>query len=116
MRITLVRFDYDVARALRQRNLQTGGQVQRFIDSEVIRRMDTYTPFDSGALKSSPLAQTSIGTGQIVQQTPYARRWYYMPAKFQGSPTRGNKWFEKMKINHKDSILKGASSICGGRV
>ncbi|WP_299034115.1 minor capsid protein [uncultured Anaerococcus sp.] len=115
MKITLLAFDYDIEKSLRQRSLQERGAVQKFIDSEVIRRMDPYTPFRDGDLKSAPIKQTSIGSGLIVQQTPYARRWYNNWAKFNGAPTRGNKWFEKMKVSHKESILRGAAAICGGR-
>ena len=45
---------------------------QRFIDSECMRLMDPYTPFDKGTLKSAPNIQS--GGGKIVQQTPYAKR------------------------------------------
>lgn len=86
---------------------------QKFVDSECIRLMDPYTPFDKGTLKSVPNIQS--GGGQIVQQTPYAKRWYYEKANFQGAPRRGNRWFERMKLNHKDNILKGAAGIIGAK-
>ena len=89
---------------------------QDFIDSEVIRRMDPYTPMDSGFLKKSPLLLTVIGSGNIVQNTPYARRWYYTPAKFSGAPKRGNYWFERMKNEGgKEAILRGAKLIVAKR-
>lgn len=86
---------------------------QRFVDSECIRLMDPYTPFDKGTLKSVPNIQS--GGGQIVQQTPYAKRWYYEKANFQGAPRRGYRWFERMKLNHKDNILQGAAKIIGAK-
>lgn len=86
---------------------------QRFVDSECMRLMDPYTPFKNGALKSSPNIQS--GGGKIVQQTPYAKRWYYEPANFNEAPRRGNKWFERMKENHKKDILAGAAKIIGAK-
>lgn len=109
------KFDFDKVKALKKRDLETGGEVQKFIDSECIRRMDPYTPKDVGTLIGSATTQTSVGSGRIVQQTPYAKRWYYEPANFQGAPMRGNRWFERMKSSHKDSILRGAASIAGAK-
>lgn len=109
------RFDFNQVKALKNRDLETGGKVQSYIDSECIRRMDPYTPKDVGTLIGSATTQTSIGSGRIVQQTPYGKRWYYEPANFQGAPMRGNRWFERMKSSHKDSILRGAASIAGAK-
>ena len=109
------KFDFDNVKALKKRDLETGGEVQKFIDNECIRRMEPYTTKDVGTLIGSATTQTSIGSGRIVQQTPYAKRWYYEPANFQGAPMRGNRWFERMKSSHKDSILRGAASIAGAK-
>lgn len=87
---------------------------QRFIDSECIRLMDPYTPFQYGTLKSAPNIQS--GGGKIVQQTPYAKRWYYEKANFREAPRRGNKWFARMAKNHKHDILAGAAKIIGAKV
>lgn len=113
--INFNRFEFDQVKALKKRDLDTGGKVQKFIDSECIRRMDPYTPKDIGTLIGAATSQTSIGLGKIIQQTPYAKRWYYEPANFQGAPMRGNRWFERMKSSHKDSILRGAASIAGAK-
>lgn len=113
--IFLKEFTYDADKSLTKRNLQEGARVQAFVDSECIRRMDPYTPFDIGILKSAPLRQTTIGSGKIIQQTPYAKRWYYERANFQGAPMRGNKWFERMKASQKGAILAGAAKIAGAK-
>lgn len=96
---------------IRKHHLEEQGRVQKYIDSEAIRLMEQYTPFDTGTLIKSVQVQSKIGSGKLVQRTPYARRWYYTPARFNGAPMRGNRWFEKMKINHKDDILKGAKRV-----
>ncbi len=102
---------------LKARGLQNRGRVQEVIDSEVMRRMDKYTPFRSGYLKGSPLIYTQVGKGEIIQETPYARRHYYNfgKASFQGAPTRGSHWFERMKADHKDGILRTAAREAGAR-
>ena len=91
-------------------------EAQEFVDSEVIRKMDPYTPMDSGFLKKSPILLTVIGSGIITQMTPYARKWYYTPAKFAGAPMRGTHWFERMKNEGgKEAILRGAQLIMARR-
>lgn len=113
--IHLKKIDYNTEKSLKKRGLGVGLAVQQYIDNEVIKKMDPYTPFDSGVLKSSPLSQSKIGSGLVTQQTPYARRWYYTNASFSGAPRRGMKWFERMKQNHKMEILSGAARLSGGR-
>lgn len=102
---------------LRDRKLETGQSAQVFIDSEVLRRCAPYVPFDTGALNRSGVVNTVLGNGRVVYQTPYARRWYYVPANFHGAPKRGNYFFERMKNNGgKEAILRGVAKITGGRV
>ena len=101
---------------LKDRGLQKNGKVQQFIDSEVLRRCDPLVPKDTGALIDSGILETTIGSGKVKYSTPYARRWYYIPAKFTGAPTRGNYWFERMKKNGgREAILRGITLISGGR-
>lgn len=107
--------EYNPAQVISKRDLKEGGKVQRHIDSECIRLMDPLTPFRDGTLKGAATNGTSIGSGQIVQQTPYAKRWYYEPANFNGAPTRGNKWFERMKASNRSAILQGAARIAGAK-
>lgn len=75
---------------------------QEFVDSECIRKMNPETPRRTGVLIKSATLGTVIGSGEIDQIAPYARRQYY--------EHRGKSyWFERMKNRHKDSILKGAA-------
>ena len=76
-------------------------RAQKFVDQECIRRMAPETPFRSGALRKSATLGTVIGSGEINQIAPYARRQYY-------EHKSNSKWFERMKNRHKDSILRGA--------
>lgn len=77
---------------------------QSFVDRECIRRMAGDTPRRTGILVKSATIGTVIGSGEINQVTPYARRQYY-------EHRTKSKWFETMKNREKDSILKGAQKI-----
>lgn len=106
---------------LRNRGLEENGRVQKFIDTECLRRCDELVPKDTGILKQSGILCTQIGSGEVKYRTPYARRWYYMSAQFQegsgsgmGTVGRGNYWFERMKQQYKEQILAGAKRVAGG--
>lgn len=105
---------------LRERGLNKGEKVQKFIDSEVIRCMDPFTPFRSGTLKKSATLGTVIGSGLIKYTAPYARKNYYENAGrgtegTQNGGRRGRKWFERMKPVYLSTILSGAAKIAGAR-
>jgi hypothetical protein len=117
--------------------VQPGGKIQKFIDSECIRQMDPYTPFQSGGLVNSVTIGSKIGYGDIKQNIPYGRYQYYgklMVSSLTGSawaskgeskvltdkdlvhnknknPKAGPYWFERMKADHKKNILNGAQKI-----
>lgn len=122
---------------LKKRGLQNMGKVQKYIDSECIRLMKPYTPMLSGWLVKSLTSGTVIGSGEIHQNTPYAKYQYYgklMVSSITGSayarqgekkvltsknlkyntsknPNAGAFWFERMKADHKSKILKGAQEV-----
>ena len=83
---------------------QSFGRKQAFIDQECIRRMAPETPRLTGVLVKSATLGTVIGSGEINQIAPYARRQYY-------EHKEKSYWFERMKNRHKDSILRGAEKI-----
>ena len=102
--------------ALDRRGLGLGGEVQRFVDSEVLRLCEPYVPMDAGVLKTSGSVSTDIGSGEVIYETPYARKVYYDPdLNFQGGPMRGALWAERMWVDHGDDIVQGAAKIAGGR-
>lgn len=114
---------------------------QKFVDSECIRLMVPYTPMRNGIMMKSPVLGTKIGSGNIVYQSPYARFQYYgkvMVSRISGSPwarrgeskaltdkdlnyskTRHPKaqrmWFEVMKADKGEAILRGVAKITGGK-
>lgn len=91
-------------------------EAQTFVDNEVLRRCTPMVPMDTGELIRSGIRKTRPGTGKVCYRTPYARRWYYEPAHFQGAPMRGNRWFERMKNSGGEAaIMRGIERITGGR-
>lgn len=103
-------------------------KAQKFVDQEVISKSEQYTPQRSGVLHGSATRATTIGSGEVQYNTPYARYQYYgkvmvgpapkrvtnIPLTYAGAPQRGAKWFERMKTGHKSEILRGAAKILGG--
>lgn len=114
---------------------------QCFVDSECIRLMEPYTPFDSGMLARST-RDTKIGSGMIEQNAPYARYQYYgklMVSSKTGSSyaksgeskvltskdlqystarhsKAGKLWFKRMAADRGKAILMGTAKIAGGKV
>lgn len=114
------------SRMLEDRGLNKMGAVQKVIDSEVLRRSDPYIPMLSGNLKRSGTTGTVIGSGEVKYIAPYARKQYYNNAGRgrQGFTKknahnykclRGKMWFERMKADHKDDILRAAKEKAGGK-
>lgn len=103
---------------LRERGIEKGGKVQKYIDSEVIRCMDPFVPFKDGFLKKSAILGTIIGSGRIKYTAPYARRNYYENAGWgnegiQRGGRRGRLWFVRMKKIYLPDILNGAVRYSG---
>lgn len=114
-RFILKAIECDIDGILKKHGLGTGERVQKFIDSRVLELCAPLVPKDNNTLIESGELNTQIGSGEVKYRTPYARRWYYMPANFQegsgsGMETkgRGNYWFERMKEQYRKQILDGA--------
>lgn len=108
-------FQFNEAKIIKSRGLEPFGRVQKFIDSECLRLSAPKIPKDTGTLIRSGTDNTIIGSGELRYRTPYARRWYYMQAQFQGAPERGNYFFERMKQQYEEQILNGAKKLAGAK-
>lgn len=107
-----VQADIDTVKILKSLNLEEGGKVQQVIDSEVLRLNDPYVPKDTGQLIRSGIQNTQIGSGEVVYQTPYARKQYYIPMNH--TEGRIHMWFEQMKRSGgKEKILNAARKAVG---
>ena len=129
----------DLETILKRRGLEERGRVQRYIDSEVIRYSEPYTPRRLGALSRSAKTGTVEGSGEVVWNDIKARFQYYgklmvspttgsswakknekkvltdRDLEYHGGGMRGKMWFERMKLDHKDDIIRGAAEIAGGK-
>lgn len=136
-----MKFDLMWANNFSSKNKRSFSEAQKFVDSECIRLMNPYTPKLSDALIKSATLGTKIGSGHIEQTAPYARYQYYgklMVSRTTGSawakqgeskvltdkdltystaknPQAGKMWFERMKSDKKEQILRGAKKILAKR-
>lgn len=89
---------------------------QKFVDSEVLRLSEPYTPLLTGTLIKTGILGTYVGSGLVQWIAPYARKQYYSPRKpgSQTGPLRGPFWFERGKAVWGREIIDGAAKIAGG--
>lgn len=89
---------------------------QKWMDNEVLRTTEPYVPFRTGMLARSGPGHTQLGSGEVVYETPYARRMYYGRYNFNKSahPQATAQWFEKSKAVNKKAWLSGVEKILKG--
>lgn len=94
---------FNLQDCIRTLGLEEKGRVQQYVTNEVMNLSEPYVPFDiaekysnPGRLKNSVHIEDKT---DVVWNTPYARRWYYEDANFQGAPTRGRYWVDRMLQN-----------------
>ena len=89
-------------------------RAQFFVDNEVLRLSEPFTPLKTGMLVKSGILGTEVGSGIVRWIAPYAAAQYYMTnrkTKSETGPLRGSFWFERMKQLYKKAILRGAKKI-----
>lgn len=85
---------------------------QQFVDSEVLRRCSPRVPFQTGMLDKSGTLGTVVGSGEVKYIAPHAAHQYYNTSQARPyDARRGGKWFERMKAEEKEDILRGAEKI-----
>lgn len=96
------------------------GQVdkaQKWLDNEVLKDCQPYVPMRSGNLMNSGVSGTTLGSGKVVYNAPYAKRMYY-GTNFNFSklkhPQACAQWFEKAKSVHKEDWKQGVQKIVKG--
>lgn len=81
------------------------------LDSAVLKDSNYYIPTDQHYLEKSGIQHSKLGSGEIIWQTPYARRLYYNPQyNFSKdiNPNARGLWFEVAKIEKLKSWLDQA--------
>lgn len=63
-------------------------RAQKVLDAAVIKDTDPFVPMRQGTLASSALRSTTLGKGEVVYDTPYARHMYYGVHYRTGTPFR----------------------------
>lgn len=99
-----------------QRFQRQYSNAQKFMDSEVLRDCEPYTPLLTGMLIKSGILGTDIGSGRVKWIAPYARYQYWRKGQV-GALTghlRGPQWFERCKAANKTKWITGARKIAGG--
>jgi hypothetical protein len=87
---------------------------QKFVDSEVVRLSEPYTPLRTGMLVKSSILGTTVGSGTVSWIAPYARAQYYGGRRAGDSETgtqRGRYWFERMWAVSGPTVVAGARKI-----
>lgn len=103
---------------LKARQLEKGGQAQRFMTSEVRRLSDQYVPFDAGILKNTAV----VDVDKITYIQPYAKYQYYGVSKngkdlnYQHSPQRGKEWDKRMVADRGRELTESVAKFIGGKV
>ena len=77
-----------VAQIIQENGLAPGGDVQRFHTNNVMRRIQKYMPYRTGATIKMMIAQTDTSKPEIVLDVPYAKYLYYGKAMEGRAPKR----------------------------
>lgn len=88
-------------------------KTQMYIDEKVLKFSEPYIPLQTGMLIKSGILGTIVGTGEVQYLAPYSSDVYYRNSGVgrANGALRGPKWFERMKNDKKDTILKGAKRV-----
>lgn len=88
---------------------------QIFVDSEVLRLSEPFTPLQTSMLIKSGTLGTDIGSGEVKWIAPYSAAQYYGNKRTSSATgaLRGGMWFERMKAVHKGTIISGAKRLAG---
>ena len=90
---------------------------QAKLDSEVMRLLEPYMQLDTGAMIMSMRLATTPGHGEIIVNTPYARRVYYSnsPVGRATGPLRGPYYFPRMVADKRGYLRSFAARTLGAR-
>lgn len=80
--------------------IEERGRVQQSVTESVLNLAGPYVPNDVAGKYELPHRLQDSGhiekKTEVVWIAPYARRWYYQDANFQGAPMRGKYWVPRM--------------------
>ena len=99
-----------------ERSAQANNAQAKF-DSEVMRLMEPYMQLVTGAMIMSMRLSSTPGSGEIIVNTPYARKVFYSksPVGRPTGPLRGPYYVHRMKADKRDQLRTFAASPTGGK-
>jgi len=109
-----IRLNLDEA-GIKARFTKNGDKAQRWLDNEIVKDSEPYVPYRKGTTTRS--VYSTIGSGKLVYNTPYARKIYYgtnMHFNHNTHPKACAQWFEKAKAVNLKKWMDGVKKIAGG--
>ena len=114
--------DINTSKILAGRGLGATNKARKYLASEVVKKSQEYVPMQQGDLMRS--AKISSNGGQIVYPGPYAHYQYYgevmagrapkeytgRELTYNGGPTRGARWTERMLADKRHEIEKNVEN------
>lgn len=111
----------DYKTVLKNHGLDENGVIQKQFTNEVHKLSDPYVPYQNGVLKNN----SHIGNDYIIYDSAHARYHWYgklmvgsapkeltnIDMSYNGSPTRGPKWVERMWANSSDEIISNLQNM-----
>ena len=114
-----------IEKILKDRGICDYGKVQMAVDEDVIKYDLDYCPWLTGELANSPY-QYKVGEGEITYSAygtdgyNYAQYQYYLitlPENYSNqNGLRGNMWFDRMKADHIEDIIRHAQRVLDGGI
>lgn len=90
-------------------------EAQKFIDSEVLRLSSPYVPLRIGTLDKSGILGTTVGSGLVVYNVPYADKQYHHTSDSRSyDAMRGGHWFERMIADHGKQLIADTKKVATG--
>ena len=107
-------------KAAMKKREKTFGEAQNYVDKQCVRQMTPYVPVGRPSFEKSGRLRDSVKIakpGKIIFTAPFAKNDYYSTVdhKHGGNPRARRLWFEVMKFQHGEAILRGAARIAGGK-
>lgn len=78
-------------------------KAQFILDQQVVKDSNFFIPMDTTNLEGSGIRTTQFGSGEVIWNTPYARKLYYNPQynfSKDSNPNAQGLWFEAAKALH----------------
>lgn len=89
-------------------------KMQVVLDEQVLKDSNNFIPKDSGNLEESGILATDPGKGEVVWDTPYAKRLYWHPEydfSKDSNPNARGAWFESAKSMYLKDWIKALEKV-----